>query len=434
MSTDLTSLREYVANVLDYDPTNPTYKKQLNKLLNEAERRIITEKLFTFAQVVKKIPVRADINVSGNVSVTSGSAQVQRLNAFADWMAGHLIEIEGVEYEIAWVESVSSIYLTQALTLATGTYPGKVIQRWVYLPQDCVQVVSIAQRSNSPSPSNPGQLTPLTQFEDEYANLPLGETSLPDYWVPGNPVGVTAPRVGGVLGTTSGLNQGVRTIEVAFVHRLGSPSEGYRSAIGSLQTVTLTPTQVLTVTPSSALDTTTGLWREVWLRAPTHGLEDWRPALQLGTSTHIQFSPLATAGVSVQSSLTHLQSEGYYLKDRLTSPSGVCDRIRLHPRQDSDMELSVRYMRDHRPMVEDNDTPIIPPPHRMAIAYRALYEVLFKHNNPSLAELYRKRYDAMLLQLEARYLSQPSRRLVRGMLSASMVPESPFRQRRLVRL
>ena len=71
MSTDLTSLREYVANVLDYDPTNPTYKKQLNKLLNEAERRIITEKLFTFAQVVKKIPVRADINVSGNVSVTS---------------------------------------------------------------------------------------------------------------------------------------------------------------------------------------------------------------------------------------------------------------------------------------------------------------------------------------------------------------------------
>jgi len=434
MSTDLTSLREYVANVLDYDPTNPTYKQQLNKLLNEAERRIVTEKLFTFAQHIRKVPVRADIDVSGGVNVTSGSAQVQRTGAFNEWMAGHLIEIEGVEYQIAWVESANAVYLTQALTLSSGNYAAKIIQRWVYLPQDCVQIVSIAQRSTTPTPSNPGQLYPLTQFEDEYANLPLGETGLPDYWVPGNPVGVTAPRVGGVLGTVSGSSLGDRTIEVAFVHRLGSPSEGYRSAVGSLQTVTLTPTQALTVTPSSALDATTGLWREVWLRAPSHGLEDWRPALSLSTGLHVEFAPTATGTVTVQSSLTHIQSEGYYLKDRLKSPSGVCDRIRLHPRQDSDMEIEVRYLRDHRPMVEDNDTPIIPPPHRMAIAYRALYEVLFKHNNPSLAELYRKRYDAMLLQLEARYLSQPSRRLVRGMLSASMVPESPFRQRRLVRL
>ena len=122
------------------------------------------------------------------------------------------------------------------------------------------------------------------------------------------------------------------------------------------------------------------------------------------------------------------------MTDRLTAPSGVCDRVRLYPRQSEAMTLQLRYLADHQPMVEDNDTSAIPPAHRMVIAYRALYEVLFKHDNPSLSELYYKRYQQELLQLERRYLSQPSRRLVKGFLSPSRIPDGPYRRRKLVRL
>ncbi len=72
-ATDLRALREYVANVLDYDPTNPTYQTQVDRLLNEADRRICTEKLYTFAQVVADVELYADKSVTGVVIGAGGS-------------------------------------------------------------------------------------------------------------------------------------------------------------------------------------------------------------------------------------------------------------------------------------------------------------------------------------------------------------------------
>lgn len=426
-ATDLKALREYVANVLDYDPTNPTYQTQVDRLLNEADRRICTEKLYTFAQVVVDQTVYAD--KEAQVTIGSGGSITAPAGTFESYMQGHIIKMDGVEYQIAWVSSATQAYLTTAPATASAQ-TASIFQRYLFLPQDCVQIVGLARRSESITPTNPGQLSPITQYEDEWNNLPLGETGIPEVWVPANPVGVRAPRIGVTTGTTSGVSQGVRTIEVGVVHQFAT----YISSVADVQTVSLTAAQTLTVTPVSALDNTSGLYRRVYLRAPNHGLDDWRPALRTTSGTVINLDPAHTAAVTVESSLTHIQSETYYVKERLIAPTGTCDRIRLYPRQSEQMTLQIRYLADHRPMVEDNDTSIIPAAHRMMIAYRALYEVLVKHNNPTLAELYRKRYDAGLLQLERRYLSQPSRRLVKGFLSPSRVPDGPYRRRKLVRL
>lgn len=429
-ATDLQALRAYVANVLDYDPTNPTYKTQVDRLLNEADRRICTEKLYTFAQTTVEVRVNAD--AAAEITATLGSSNITAATAtFFQYMAGQVITIDNVEYEIAWVESIFSAHLTVEWGGATGTYAANIAQRWIYLPQDCVQVMSLARRSEAITPSNPGLLTPITQYEDEWNNLPLGETGLPEVWVPGNPVGVSAPRLGVDLGTAVAVAQGQRTIEVGVVHRRYGAA---RSSISTIQSTVLGPIEALTVTPPAALDNTTGLYREVFLRAPLHGLVDWRPALDAVNGDPLVFLPSGTGSVTVQSSLTHLQSEAYYIKPRLVSASGTVARVRLYPRQSESMPLQLRYLADYRPMVEDNDTSVIPPAHRMIIAYRALYEVLVKHNNPSLAELYRKRYEAGLLQLERRYLSQPSRRLVKGFMSPAQVPDGPYRRKQLVRL
>jgi len=426
-ATDLKALREYVANVLDYDPTNPTYKTQVDRLLNEADRRICTEKLYTFAQVISDLTVYADKSVT--VAIGSGGSITGAAGTFESYMAGHIIDIGGTEYQIAWVSTDQQAYLTTEPATASSQ-TATVLQRYVFLPQECVQVVGLARRSQAITPTNPGQLSPITQYEDEWNNLPMGETGIPETFVPANPVGVRAPRIGVTTSTATASSQGVRTIEVGVVHQFAT----YISSVADIQTVSLTNTQQLQVTPVSALGNTTGLYRRVYLRAPNHGLDDWRPALAVSGGAPVSLDPSSTGAVNVQSSLTHLQSETYYVEARLVAPTGTCDRIRLYPRQSTTMTLQLRYLADHRPMVEDNDTSIIPAAHRMLIAYRALYEVLVKHNNPSLAELYRKRYDTGLLQLERRYLSQPSRRLVKGYMSPFGEPDGPYRRRKLVRL
>jgi len=426
-ATHLKALREYVANVLDYDPTNPTYQSQVDRLLNEADRRICTEKLYTFAQKTRDIKVYADKPVT--VTINSGGRLTGAAGTFEDWMEGHIISIGGVEYQIAWVESDTQAYLTTEPATASAQ-AATVLQRWVYLPQDCVQVVSLSKRSLAITPTNPGHLMPITQYEDEWHNLPLGETGLPEMWVPGNPVGVDAPRIGVSLSTLSSAGEGSRTVEVAVVYERG----GIVSAISDVQSITMSTSQKLQLTPVSALPATRGLYRLIYLRAPQHGLDDFRIAQFHTSGIKVRIDPTSTTPVTIKASLTHLQSESYYLEDRLVAPTGVADRLRLYPRQSETMTLQLRYLRDHQPMVEDNDTSIVPVAHRMIIAYRALYEVLVKHNNPSLAELYKKRYDLGLLQLESRYLSQPSRRLVKGFMSPSGAPAGPFRRRKLVRL
>ena len=425
-ATHLKALREYVANVLDYDPTNPTYQTQVDRLLNEADRRICTEKLYTFAQRSVDLTVRQDATIT--VTTASTTSITGAAGTFESWMEGHIIRIDGVEYEIAWVESDTQAHTSEAVHV-TATGAAEVLQRWVYLPQDCIQVVAFSRRSLTGASTNPGLMDPITQYEDEWSNLPLGQTGTPEGWVPGNPVGGRSPRVGGSLGTVAAVGLGSRTVEVAVVYARA----GIVSSVGEVQSITLSPTQQLQITPVSTLDASTGLYRVVYLRAPLHGLHDWRRA-QNSVGSLFKITPTSAAAVTVKSSLAHIQSEVYYLESRLKSPSGVADRLRLYPRQSETMDLTLRYLSDHQPMVEDSDVSIIPPAHRMIIAYRALYEVLIKHNNPTLAELYRKRYDYGLLQLERRYLSQPSRRLVKGYMTPSRISDGPFRRRKLVRL
>ena len=425
-ATHLKALREYVANVLDYDPTNPTYQTQVDRLLNEADRRICTEKLYTFAQRSVELTVREDATIT--VTTASTTSITGAAGTFESWMEGHIIRIDGVEYEIAWVESDTQAHTSEAVHV-TATGVAKVMQRWIYLPQDCIQVVAFSRRSLTGASTSPGLMDPITQYEDEWSNLPLGEAGTPEVWVPGNPVGVRSPRVGVSLGTVAAVALGSRTVEVAVVYERA----GIVSSVGEIQSITLGAAQQLQITPISTLDASTGLYRVVYLRAPLHGLHDWRRA-QNSVGGVFKISPTSAAAVTVKSSLVHIQSEVYYLESRLKSPSGVADRLRLYPRQSETMDLTLRYLSDHQPMVEDGDVSIIPPAHRMVIAYRALYEVLIKHNNPTLAELYRKRYDYNLLQLERRYLSQPSRRLVKGYMTPSRVSDGPFRRRKLVRL
>ena len=47
---NLADIRQYVGNILDYQPDITTYKQQLDNVINEQYFRLFNSKPFTFAQ------------------------------------------------------------------------------------------------------------------------------------------------------------------------------------------------------------------------------------------------------------------------------------------------------------------------------------------------------------------------------------------------
>ena len=71
---NLGQLIDYVGNLLDYDPTNETYRAQLVAILNDAQTRILTDRPWDFAMRDRTLRVWTDTTLS--FGVTNGSATV----------------------------------------------------------------------------------------------------------------------------------------------------------------------------------------------------------------------------------------------------------------------------------------------------------------------------------------------------------------------
>lgn len=425
--SDLKELREFVANVLDYNPTNPTYAKQVDDLLNQADRVICQEKPFTFINKVADVNVYADVSLGPTVVFFNNGAQDLNapLGTFQSWMAGQEIEVTiGTTKEtftITNVVSSADMRIDRPFPGANGTYACTIINRYIDLPQDCTTVLGVARRSQTRTPDDPGLLENLARYEDEWWNLPLGETNLPVYWVFYDPFHLRGPRRNFNLTTAVAVARGVRTIE--FTSTL--VFAGRESAHGEIVAITAQDNQDIVLTPF-AQTTNSGLYKRYYWRSPSLGYHAWRILEDpLTPGAIMQIAPADVAARTYALSVTTLtNSESLFDDARLLNPDGFRQRIRLYPRQDKDYTFQIRYMVRHQTMQEDNDVSLIPPAHRMIIAYKALADVLVKHNNPAQAELYRKRFEAELLQLEKRYLITPSRRIVKGNWLTNMEPNS----------
>jgi hypothetical protein len=212
-ATDLRALREYVANVLDYDPVNPTYQRQLDRLLNEADRAITTSKPFTFVNKAVDVQVYADRLET--MSATNGIQIVTTSGAFFEsWMVNQELKLDGVTYTINAFISTTEVRIDRGFEGTTASYTGTVINRYIDLPADCSTVLGVARRTDALTPDNPGMLVPLSRYEDEWANLPLGEVNLPTYWLFHDPAFLDGPRKNfAVAAVAAGAGQGARTLE-----------------------------------------------------------------------------------------------------------------------------------------------------------------------------------------------------------------------------
>lgn len=427
---NLQYIRQYISNVTDYDAlANSEYSAQLDDVINEIYRQIFSEKPFTFAQKETRVKCYADVTqeASGAYNPISGLTIVTATADVPTWIEGHIVEIEGVEYEVSWCDrSLATRFYIQAVV---PTFSGASItfkQRFIRLPQDCVSILQVSHRSMEITPTDVGRFIPLTRFEDEYYNLPLDEVNIPNYWLPQDAVHLAAPPVAPIAqatGTSSG--QGERTVSVAMTYvryDLSGEADEIESGLSAFsEPVVLGDTEQLRVTIPAM--TQYGLSRRIYIKNENNEYRAFNGVYRVG-----ELYPPSTGGNQdidftedeFNQGTFVLGSQSYQYSD------GYRQRIRLYPRQSEDFELSVRYIYRPKPLWEDTDTLELPSSHALIVAYGSLYDILNKHDNTQLAMLYKDKFDKELVKLQQRFLTQTPRRFVKGFMQNSGVDTVPM--------
>ena len=181
---NLADIRKYVGNILDYQPDIITYKQQLDNVINEQYFQLFNAKPFTFAQKETLIKARKDITVKSVIVTNNSNTITTAVSQFSSTMDGMIIDIDGVEYQIAYVNTGLQAFLTEVYTGSTATLDTTVKFRYLDMPSDCVEILQVMKRAMTLTPQEPGRMVAVTRYEDEFYNLPLNEVNLPNYWVP----------------------------------------------------------------------------------------------------------------------------------------------------------------------------------------------------------------------------------------------------------
>jgi hypothetical protein len=426
---NLQDIRQYIANIIDYDPsTNREYTQQIDDIINHHYRMLFAEKAFTFAQKEVKLSIYTDDTrtASGAWSAVSKLTIVDATSDLPKWIEGNIVEIEGVEYDVLYRDPVT---LTRFFIDASfGMFTSKTIkfkQRFIRLPQDCVSLLQVGRRSASISPSAVGRFIPLTRYEDEYYNLPLDEVNIPNYWIIQDSISMRSPTVApSVSANATSAGKGVRSVRVAQTYvKWDSSGQKYEMESGLSpfsSELQLGDAQELRVS-LPVLASRIPFARRIYIydAATTPNFRGIYQATKVdvggGGTVDIEFTQTAF-------------EDGTFVLDteRYSYFEGYAQQLRLYPRQSEDFELSVRYVYRPARLQEDTDTPELPQSHHLILAYACLMDVLNKHDNPTLAGIYRRKYEREVVKMEQRFLTQKPRRFVKGFMKESGVDTVPM--------
>jgi len=429
---NLREIREYIANITDYDPNvNKDYASQVDNVINETYRMLFSEKPFTFAMKEKKIPVYTDVSytASGVTGVITGLTQIIIQPSIPDWVEGNIIEIDGVEHDIIYKASTITLYIKGSYPFIAQ--PVKIKQRFIRLPKDCVAVLQVGKRSLSIAPTAVGRYIPLTRYEDEYYNLPLDEVNIPNYWIIQDSDYISPPVIAPVGTVTAAATpgQGERIIRLAYTFvkysKTGQASELESGLSPFSDPITLGDAQRLTLTPTAGMTTMMtqlGYGRRFYIKnaATTPQFE---AVHQIGELR----DPDWAVPYNIDFTQTEFDTGSFVLSNpKYTYTDGYVQRIRLYPRQSTDYELSVRYIYRPARLQEDTDTPDLPQSHHLVLAYGSLMDIFNKHDNAQMSRIYRAKYLEEIIKLEQRFLTQKPRRFVKGYMEGSGVDTVPM--------
>jgi hypothetical protein len=435
---NLGELLDFCGNLLDYDPSNDTYRSQLVSLLNDAQTRTLTDRPWAFASRDRKLRVFTDTTLS--LGFTNGQAQVTGagLPVSADpitpgsALAGAELEVTDSagtvqNYVIKWVELTTRLYLDRAFEGVTGTYTASIKRREVYLPSDCMTL----QNLSDPKVGIPAKALFLSKWEREDANLDPELLGTIEAYLPSEGRRIPAPQVPRGVATVAGASQGVRTINLYMVNVEGPSaqnfptyrpdvSSGFESTFSKVATFNLSDTQTLTMTPET-IPNPTGLYRRYYFTCPeanilapvriTHA--NGEDALAVGVDT---VAPTGGITLKPDLSLTKLTSQGFQaraIRYRFNQ-AAVYQSVQLYPHPSGDQDVNVRQVIAPTRMQEDQDVPLVPAAYAQVIAYAALEALSLKVDNAALSQVYQRKKEVLYKAMEQRYLKEVPRRIIKG--------------------
>lgn len=167
------------------------------------------------------------------------------------------------------------------------------------------------------------------------------------------------------------------------------------------------------------------------------GLPCWREVTKIGAVLdQFDHEPKDIGDMTGSITLTHLQSMNGGNRRYDSYASSQYLRFRPFPRVDgfdvdykynNDVPTSletfaeyyrpgiIRYYSKPNRLALSTDVPNMPDQFHQVIVYEALFEIFTKHNNLQLAQMYRKRADDAIRDLEKRYVNRTDTRIVKGM-------------------
>ena len=443
---NLGQIIDFVGNLLDYDPTNATYKEQLISLLNDSQTSILTDRPWPFSMRERSLIVWTDVEFE--FTFTNGSATLAGVgipHSNDPVMPGS--EFEGAKlrvtdsggitegHTIAWVKDATTAYLERPFQGATGTYTVTLKRREIRLPSDSMRVETLTD----PKVGTPAKALFLSKWERDDLRLDAEKLGTIDSYLPSEGIKVQAPITPrGVTVTSTAAGRGVRSITVYMVNvrhpfATNCPvypvdvSDGFESALSRGVTYELNDTETLRFQPET-LDPSTGLYRRYYFTCPEAGIDapvrvrnDQVDGVALNEDT---IDP--DGGKQLKPDLKLVTLEGQPFQSKairyVHDQSAHYQSVELYPHPSATQRIRVTTLTNPRRMQQDSDAPRIPAAYAKIIGYAALEQLTLKVDNAALSAVYARKKDTLAKAMEQSYLKAPTRRVFKGTGDSRRVP------------
>ena len=446
-------MREYVANILDYNPNVQQYKDEVNDILNQVYVTHFSERPWEYAQREYDIEIYKDRDFTGQ-TWNRGIIVNPQPSGLANAIYGPNMILEPLESKGALVANkeynllarfdVSSnaysiihdpvLQLDQhpiSQAVITNTTTGedinfKMKHRHIVLPPDCLEILSIGLRGRQSGFRQP--FFNIAKYEDEKFGLDLDQTGIPTNWLETAPQSLPQPRIKPKLVAGSGTNQTQVAGDYQIAYTFVLTSGTNRSVVeiesapifGDVQTfaagVVLDATD-LEVTETYASQIPTVVFRElrkhIYIKTPetNHFVR---------VTDSVTISPdQADSTVVFSNGIPFAEPLIFENRPKLSEGEGVFKTCRLYPRQDDDYTLKLRYHFRPKFLRDDNDSPTMPSDAHLYLCYAAIAEIFFKHSNITQGRLYEQKARKELLKIENKYLTQKDKAYIKGGYRAS---------------
>ena len=428
-------MREYVSNILDYNPQVDVYRNEVNDVLNQVYVTHFTERPWEYAQREYDIEVLADQTLTGTTwargvlvdpipdSRTFGPTMTFEANTAADGIPvnkefNSIARFDvGTQAHIVLQDPVYQLDqypVEQCLVNNTGgdAITFKMKHRHVILPPDCIEILGVGLRGRQSGFRQP--FFNVAKYEDEHMGLDLDEVGIPTNWIETMPKSLPSPRskpsllagAGTNLTVTAGDYQCAYTftlvssttrgiVEVESAPVFGDVQTFATGLSLSVQNVEVTETYIASIPQVVFRE----LRKNVYISTP-----DTKHFVRVSTITLKPDD--ADSTVVLPNGINFSQPLRFASQTKLQENDGTYKSFRLYPRQDSDYFCKLRYHYRPKFLADDQDAPEMPADSHLFICYGAIAELFYKHSNLSQGRLYEDKAKRELMKIENRYLTQ----------------------------